>query len=275
MYDVGSLVPLALDVIDEDGNAVNAATVTVTVIQPDGTAVAPSIDVSNPPDVTGYYVALVPTTQAGRYVVQWVTTSPATAYTDTFYARDPNVLPIVSLAEAKAHLNLGSTVDDDELRFFLDAATELVESYTGRAFARRTLTERRSGGTRALILSRTPVLSVTTVTADGTAVTADSFVLNSAAGVVSYGASGSSGVWPRGDSNIEITYVAGYANPPAAARMATLRLIGHLWQRTQTAPHPAFSSSPDAVAEWNSSTAYAMPPAVRDLLDPLTISGLA
>jgi len=60
-------------------------------------------------------------------------------------------------------------------------ATALIEKATGRVFAHETVTESLPGtGTPILLLSRTPVRSITSITLDGTTVPTDEYTLDDA-----------------------------------------------------------------------------------------------
>src|SRR4249920_1169276 len=158
---MGASYPVAFDVYDTTGALTNATGVTLTITLPDGTTATPTV--TNPPAVTGKYRLTYLPAMVGRYSWAAVTTVPNAAYSDAFnvavYAS------LGSLADAKRHLQKTSTTDDDELRGFLAAATELVESKVG-ACVRRTFTERVYGpdGTPGLLLAHRPVTVVTSVT---------------------------------------------------------------------------------------------------------------
>ena len=64
------------------------------------------------------------------------------------------------------------------------------------------------------------------------------------------------------------TYRAGYASTLPWLRLATKRLVEHLWQRTQQAPHPALSQVGGGYDEAAPSTAsYLLPYAVMSLIE--------
>ena len=124
MWDLGDTVPLTIEVTDAAGAPTNAATVTLTITLPDGSVLSPA---PSNPAVGRYEYDLVPTA-AGLHVVRWVTTGPAAAWADVIDVRPAAEVSLVSLADAKQHLNKsGSTsVDDEELRPVLVAATQRV-----------------------------------------------------------------------------------------------------------------------------------------------------
>jgi hypothetical protein len=162
-YDVADTVPLAWDVKDSAGALIDADTVTLTLTLPDGTATP--LVVTNPPAATGQYrVTYLPTVE-GRYVWRAVTTGPNTAYQDAFEVRTSVSPALLSLADTKTHLRIpaATTAFDDQLREFIEAATEIVESYVG-PIVHRSYVRRVTGGRDVIILPHTQILSVESFT---------------------------------------------------------------------------------------------------------------
>lgn len=98
--DVGDELLLTHPVHNLDGEAVNAATVILTVTLPDLTTATPAV--ANPPETTGLYEVAYTLTQAGRYIFAWKTTSPNTADSSSVEAVAPGALP--TLAQIKTYL---------------------------------------------------------------------------------------------------------------------------------------------------------------------------
>jgi len=224
-YDIAGSVPIAWDVRDAAGALANATTATLTITLPDGTTTAPSV--TNPPAATGQYrVTYVPALE-GRYEWRAVTTVPNTAYGDVFTVRG-NVSPaLMSLADAKAQLKITNTSSDDKLREYLEAATEIVESYVG-PIVTRTHTARVCGYRREIPLPHTQVTAVTAVTLvrDGSSpITLSDLTINAASGVISY-KSGAS--FPYGD--MDVTYTVGRTSVKANWSLAAKIIVQHIWQ---------------------------------------------
>jgi hypothetical protein len=141
MFELDSLVPLSVNVYDANGNPANAATVALTITQPDQTLLTPAV--TNPPAVTGQYTYAFPSTQPGRHLVKWLTTGPQTAYRDVFDVTEDAPPAIISLADCKQTLGMDptDTSDDQELLAKLAAITRSVERYMHTAYAFRTVTE--------------------------------------------------------------------------------------------------------------------------------------
>lgn len=209
-YDLGAVVPLAVDVRNAAGDLADAATVALAITLPDGTTASPAV--TNPPASTGRYGYDYPSVQPGRHLARWTTTDPVTAYTDTFYVHGAASTALVSLADTKAHLNIDPAVTDHdaELRDAILTASDVAEGICG-SIARRTVTETHSGrGQPGLVLRRGPVISITSVTEDGTAVDSSGYSLSDA-GVLYRVAGYQDRPWRAGRNNIAVTYAAGTA----------------------------------------------------------------
>jgi hypothetical protein len=161
---------------------------------------------------------------------------------------------LVSLADVKAHLNLTGTSYDTELQAFTDAAEMIVESHIGRPLAVRTVTDEPHSvyGRYELPLRQVPcactscmatrTLTVTGVTYNGAALDAGQWLLRADTGLL-YRLTGITPWYTLYPNGILVTYTTGYTTAPAWLRMAILRLIEAMWQRSQLAPHPAFGGN--------------------------------
>lgn len=259
-YDLSDSVPIAVDVRDAGGTLTNAGSVTLTVTLPDGTTATPTV--ANPPTVTGEYRYTYVPVQVGRHTWRFVATTPNTAYQDVFEVRETESPSIVSLADAKAHLNLTTTAHDDELREYLEAATEIVESYVGPV-ARRTRTARVCGYRTHIPLPHTQVLSITSVTVvkDGsTPISLSDLTIDTQSGVVSY----KNGVaFPYGE--MDWTYTVGRSFVKANWTLAAKIILKHNWE-TQLGNLPSIQGdSPGYVV---SGYGYLVPFRAVSLLQP-------
>lgn len=266
MFDLGDTVPLGIDIKNAAGNLVNASTINLAITLPDGTTAAGTTP-SNPS--TGRYEYDYVTTQAGRHLVRWTSTTPTTAYTDAFDVRSAAGIAIVSLADVKKHLNIpaATTDHDDELRGFADTATDVIEHITGSVI-RRTIVETHSGRYRtALALHHPPVLSITSVTENGTAVASTAYSLDGEAGLL-YKVAGSytPDRWRTGLLNIVVTYVAGRSAVPPPVREAGLELIRINWRPQQGGNYSPFDTPSAETGERR--LGYFVPHGVLRLLVP-------
>lgn len=225
MFDLSDSVPLAVDIKDSAGALTNATTITLTLSLPDGTTTSPAV--TNPPTVTGQYRVTYVPVQEGRHLVRWVTVTPNTAYQDVFDVREAASPALMSLADAKAYLNITSATSDDELREFLNAVTKVVESYVG-PIVRRTHTARVCGYRSAIPLPHMQVTAVTAVTIvrDGTTpITLSDLTINTAAGIVSYK---NGTAFPYGD--MDITYTVGRTVVDENWTLAAKEIARDTWQ---------------------------------------------
>lgn len=148
MYDIGDTVPLAFELAGD-------STVVLTVELPDGTSATPEVTRAG----LGRYTAGYVPTQAGLHRIRWVASGALSgSHQDVFNVRPAGDLQLISLAAAKAHLNMTETVDDEELRGWIAAATRVAERHTGLTMCRRSFTEQACGP--RFHLTRTPLLSV-------------------------------------------------------------------------------------------------------------------
>lgn len=259
-YDIDDSVSIAWDVFDADGNLTDAATAVLTVTKPDGTAETPAVSA---PLVAGQYRVVYIPDAAGRYAWRVVTTLPNTAYADVFEVREPVSPSLISLAEAKMHLNipLSTTTFDGELREYLEGMTRIVEQYVG-PIVRRTHVRRVCGGRSTITLPHTQVLSITTITlvADGSSpITIGDLSINAEAGLVTY-KSGS--MFPYGD--MDWTYVVGRTYVEPNWTLATKMILEHNW-KSQLGNLPSIQGDED---RGYISPGQVIPPRAEMLLAP-------
>ena len=277
-YDLGDKVYLTWNTVDQNGSAVNPGTVTLTIILPDGTSTV----VSNSTAVTGTYTASYLPTQVGRHVISWVATGTyPQAFSDVFEVRDINDIGVVGYDEVLAYLNIPSaSADENEVRRFIDAATDLAESYVGQVLGRRTFTDELYDGGADFIRIRNPkAISITSVYENGALVQPSGYALDYTGqrlfrvGSSTLYAQNSYGYWTGGFNNVKVTYVAGYVNPPMAAKQGVLEIIRHLWQ-TQRGAINVMNRQLNGDELYQSPT-YSLPRRAMELLDPTSFPGLA
>lgn len=229
--NLGGLAPLSVKVTDAAGNPANAATIALSIVQPDGTVVTPAVPA---PTTVGTYVYYFLATQVGRHQAHWTSTSPQAAYSDTFDVRDIAAGSILSLADAKAALNMtsASTKDDSEVRDMVEAVTAVIERFRAEAVVRRTVVEQNVAGYgNRFVLGKKPVISFSQIL-DYQLIPQDltRWTLDAQNGTLTnyrYR-------WYNG-RDITVTYVAGYNEVPANYILAAKIILGHLWstQRIQ------------------------------------------
>jgi Phage gp6-like head-tail connector protein len=233
VIDVGDPLPdLGVLVYNTAGSLAAATTVALTITLPDGTSTSPTVSTAS----TGIYSATYTTTMAGRHVARWTATTITAGaaqerYEQTWDVSDVTRL-IVGLDDAKTYLRITGSSDDEQLRDVLEAASDLCERHTRKVWRRTTVTaELHSGGGDVLYLRQAPVVSVTSVTDTGVAITSSYYTLDAPTGRLFFGDTVSTGYWTPGQENISVTYVTGPPSGvvPAYIRRGLLVLLEHLW----------------------------------------------
>lgn len=244
MYDLGDVVGLAVNLTDAAGDPANATTVTLTITLPDGTTATPAV--TNPPATTGAYTYDYTTTVAGRHTVRWVFDSPGAAFTDAFDVRAASAEFLLSLADAKKHLNIPATntTHDEEIRDHLDAVTRYVESKVGPV-VRRQRSETVDYVCGSVYYARKRrILSVDalTVLRDGsTPITLGDIVIDPEDGALRL----VDGTWFPVEP-WKVTYTVGRETVPSNITLAARLLLQYTWetQRGAAAITPLAAESP-------------------------------
>lgn len=267
MYEIGDMVTVGVNIKNAAGTLTAPATLVCTITLPDGTTTTPTVDTV----ATGQYSADYAATLTGHHLVRWVSTSPASAYNDGFFVIDPGPLSILSLADAKAMLNITSTANDEELRETILEAVDIAERKTGRKFRRTTHTEAYDGGRGPrLVLRHQPVVSVTSISESGTALTSGTdYIADLTDGIVLRGQSTATGWWAAGNQNISVVYVSGETS--LTARRLIKELTRHLW-RTQRGASPMAMGGDDGFVP-GSNNIYTYK--ILELIETLRLPGFA
>jgi hypothetical protein len=277
-YDLGDKVYLTWLTVDSSGNAVNPGTVTASVTLPDGT----NTSLTTATAVTGTYTTSYVPTLAGRHVIGWYATgSYPQAYSDVFEVRDIADIGIVGYDEVLEYLNIPTaSANENEIRRFMDAANDLAQSYTGIILGRKTFTSQLYDGGNEFIRLRDPMaISITSVYENGVLLNSGQYVIDPTGqrlyriGSGTLYATNSYGYWTAGMNNVSVTYVAGYVNPPMAAKQGVLEIIRHLWQ-TQRGAMNVMGRNQTGDELYPAST-YSLPRRAMELLDPTSLPGIA
>lgn len=258
MVDVGDPLPdLGVQIRDASGALASAGAVTVTIKLPDLTTVTPGV--SEP--TTGTYEATYFTTQAGRHVAEWVATGiNGSAYSQQWYVNPADPGGIVSVSDVKQFLGITSTVDDEELRDWIAAATEMVENEVGPVIV-TTRTDVVSGYGE-LWLPVSPVVSITSAVPQrgGTGLVVGDLSVDPYGRLyrTSGAAIGYAGPWV-------VTYVVGRTVIPRGITRAVLVIVGHLWELQRGPVDLALSGDSETFPV---GAGYAIPNRARELLAP-------
>ncbi len=171
------------------------------------------------------------------------------------------------------------TDEDTLLDTFIDRGVGLIADYCGaplpdgsdaRTLGAETYTRRLDGpmltNRRALCLGVRPVVSVTSVDANGTALTEDvDYEVDREEGILWLIDGGSLTTWPVGHRVIEVEVVAGFATTPPALVAIIAMAVRHLWDLRQTQGVSSYSR--DDYSSTRIDAESALPAAVRSALD--------
>lgn len=252
MIEIGDIVPFTVTVraapvapatvgalVDPVGGV---ASVVLTVTLPDGTTSTPTVTRTS----IGLFAAQFVVTMDGVHSYRWVVTDPTNGNTfgpEPFVVEDSAYIPFVSLDEQlefmRARNVIVSTSELEELRRLIRISCTSVELDLGRAVSVQTLTKTIDGGSVAVVLPG-PVISMTSVTEAGVALTAGTqYVLDTSAGILYRGSSSAPRSFASGIQNVTMVYRAGRRNPWPVVRKVANNGALRMWQGVAQMPHPA------------------------------------
>lgn len=270
MIEVGETYSsTAFYVRDPDGNLDDAGSATYTMTLPSGFVQAPAPLAH---DATGTYSFDYLTAVEGRHSFTVTATGGVLGGLvkklggDAFHVdSSTTAVQLVGLTEVKQYLDkdLERTEDDEELREFIAAASNLVEEET-RLWHRATITERCTP-TSVIFLSSLPVVSLTSVEQGATTFDVGSYRLTPGGGVAAaYGWTWAPWALTASLDDVVVTYEAGETVVPPAVRQAVLITVADAWESQRGAaglplaegeggdlvePRPEWTLPPEAVGK--------------------------
>lgn len=165
-------------------------------------------------------------------------------------------MSVLTLAEAKAFLDISDAAHDSKVQGAIDAAESLIAEKVG-PLTPTTVTDRITSNGAQIMLRTTPVISLTTVSSVYATQTADvASLFVSPAGVVTW----STGRNVFFGGPYDVTYQAGYASIPAGLKYGIQQMVRHLW-RSQRGPQ---GRSPEGEA----APRYLFPNEVLEAIEP-------
>jgi hypothetical protein len=183
-------------------------------------------------------------------------------------------MALLTLAEAKAQLDITTDTEDAELEAYIEALTAPIERIVGPVEI-RSFTETVEGRSASLCLSKIPAVALVSVVPavdDGDPLELSRLHLDGATGIVRYrGGSFAGTLWT-------VTYTAGRAAVPAETpptiNLAARILLQHLW-RTQYGASRGLTGigggDDYSVTEPIPGYGYAIPNRVLQLLEPYKV----
>lgn len=168
-------------------------------------------------------------------------------------------MSVLSLADAKRHLNIDVDTYDTELQATIDSAEQIIADRCG-PLAPTAVTDRVSiSGGYSFTLRTTPVISLTTATSVFGTSTADaSQLFVSPSGVVTWRDGISRFYWGEYD----VVYQAGRATVPPALLFAVKEMVRHLWTTQQG------GGSRPGTAPQAATPGFLIPNMVREAMEP-------
>ena len=222
MHTVGATVP-----VEWFSGPLSAATLAVT--RPDGTLVSPAPTVSM---TSGLQTASFLASIAGQYQLVW-TIAGGLVQSDVVDVWPTTPRLLVSVADALHRISTAGPMAASNrseytqtISLYIAAATWQIESIVGPLLAApRTFTLSGSERKRAINLPG-KARAVTSVTVDGTLLTAGTdYKVDTLAAIVIGDA-----LAVQGDLNVVIVYSEGDTSVPPPARLACLEIVAHMWQ---------------------------------------------
>lgn len=179
-------------------------------------------------------------------------------------------MSLLSLADAKAQLNITTDSNDVELTAYINSCTAIIERYVGPV-ENRTVAETLDSKGLAMAVTQVPAVSLSSVTpvlSGGLELAVSDLVLDGLAGVIrrADGSLFGGGPWL-------VEYVAGRGQIDPTINVAARILLQHLW-RTQrgSARGPVIAGGDDYdVNEPVSGWGYAIPNRVLQMLEPFKV----
>ncbi|GGZ28449.1 hypothetical protein GCM10010387_22390 [Streptomyces inusitatus] len=176
-------------------------------------------------------------------------------------------MALLTLAEAKAQLNIETSADDAELLAYIDALTSVIEQHVGPVETRQ-VTETIQGRSPRICLTHIPAVALVSVTPAipaGSPLDLGGLLLDAPTGIVHHRTGTFAGtLWIA-------VYTAGRSAIPPTINLAARLLLQHLW-RTQNGSARGGGGADDyAVTEPIPGFGYAVPNRVLELLEPFKL----
>lgn len=278
-YDLADVVPLTFQTYDQTVTPpvlADAGSVTLTVTHL-GSSTVYTPTVTHPS--IGRYQANFSPAQSGYYTARWVATGAnASGFSDSFQVYDAAPTYLISLADARSVLRLTATTQDEDLRPYMEAVTDVIERHIDETVVPRTFVEdytsvRPGRWGDSLALRRRPIISITSIVSVSNLFTWDAtqFHVDKTTGILTSLPS----TWGLfGD--VTITYVAGRAVIPAYIQQAARIIVQHMWQTRRGAAGAAVPAGMQDTMHLSGRLGwgYAIPNAALELLGS-QVSGIA
>lgn len=271
MVDLGQTLTFSARIYDRDpsesgATLINPLTAALTIYRDGVSILTPTITV--PPAQTGIFTYQYPAAVAGRYLGDWAFSfsgGNTAGYSEVFNVSPSDPGYLISLTEAKKHLNIPSTnyVHDGEILDWLAGVTPVIENIVGACIPRTVVEDHEAS--YVIRLDVTPVLSITSIVpylTAGTTYSAAQVKVTSAGRLRLL-----SGLRFL-NGPFEVTYVAGRRPVGANIRQAVKIALAHFWESQRGASGlPSQGPSDDYGNAFPNSYTYSIPNRALELLE--------
>lgn len=272
MYELGQVATLSFTAHDTTSTPANGTACTLTIQRPDGTTDGPY----SPAGVAGLYTYNYLPQVSGRHTYRWQATGTpgpgvgVDVFTDSFDVLAATAVGILSLADAKAALNIvGTTTFDAKIMQYVRSLTGFIEKYCGPVNV-RTFTERVYAGGMSIVLNKTPVLeapmqvtqilSITPVLTYGLIYDISQLTVDYRNGIVRHTAG-----LPFIYGPYDVAYSAGRTIVPDAILLGAEAILKHQWQQERGGAGQVGSfGTDDVTVMWG----FAVPNRALEILEP-------
>lgn len=194
---------------------------------------------------------------------------------------------IITLAQAKAQLNINSTTFDTQLASVLSAASRMWVKRCGPVKDEGAIDEWVDGGNPRIMVRNSPILTVNVVEEvigalthpltlqtlqPGGDTSAWGYSVDLSTGMLTRRAAAIAIPFAAGVKNIHINYNAGYASTPEDITFAVTLLTQHLWETTRGGGRRPGQQTDD---QWSPQYAFAWPHRVEEIAASYELPGIA
>lgn len=184
-------------------------------------------------------------------------------------------MTVLTVPEAKTHLNITAGDQDDEIQSFIEAAEAAIAQRCG-PLEPTVVTSRVNSVGGYLTLPQYPVVSLTSITPQGgTALVLDSIVTDMPTGVIGYSYASETSAGGFNTMAHTVVYVAGRTTCPPDLLMAVKELVKAMWAGQRGGSKRPGTGGGDSYSNTLPGSAYSFPFNVERLIAPHERIGFA
>lgn len=145
----------------------------------------------------------------------------------------PASVDLVTTAEVKTFLGLTGSTHDTLIGVLIDLVSEFIEDFCQTHFSDATITEKIDGGGEWLITTRSPIISITSITdtTDSSVTSSSDYTFYAKSGMIYLTDPIENDTiqihnkWPVGKQRFSVVYHGGYATIPNAVKWVAFEVI--------------------------------------------------